>query len=135
MKTGWREMLAGAEFIWRKKVILGASSLDLFAVLLGGATALLPVYADQILHVGPIGLGWLRAAPSLGAFAMAMWLAHRRPLARQLGGLEQMAILEKRGHVPSAPASTPIRSGSDRSRRRPSAPRRTARRAVAPADP
>jgi MFS family permease len=76
----WRDMLAGAEFIWRKKVILGASSLDLFAVLLGGATALLPVYADQILHVGPIGFGWLRAAPSIGAFAMAMWIAHRRPL-------------------------------------------------------
>lgn len=78
----WRDMLAGAEFIWRKKVILGASSLDLFAVLLGGATTLLPVYADQILHVGPVAFGWLRAAPSLGAFAMAMWLAHRAPLER-----------------------------------------------------
>lgn len=77
----WRDMLAGAEFIWRRKVILGASCLDLFAVLLGGATALLPIYADQILHVGPIGFGWLRAAPSLGAIAMAMWLAHRPPLA------------------------------------------------------
>lgn len=81
-RRSWRDMLAGADFIWRKKVILGASSLDLFAVLLGGATALLPVYADQILHVGPIGFGWLRAAPSLGAFAMALWLAHRAPLAR-----------------------------------------------------
>ena len=78
----WREVLAGAEFIWRKKVMLGASSLDLFAVLLGGATALLPVYADQILHVGPAGFGWLRAAPSIGAIAMAMWVAHRPPLAR-----------------------------------------------------
>lgn len=78
----WRDMLAGADFIWRKKVILGASSLDLFAVLLGGATALLPVYADQILHVGPIGFGWLRAAPSIGAFGMALWLAHRAPLER-----------------------------------------------------
>ena len=55
----------------------GASSLDLFAVLLGGATALLPVYADQILHVGPSGFGWLRAAPSLGAITMALWVAHR----------------------------------------------------------
>jgi MFS family permease len=80
VRRTWRDVLAGAEFIWRKKVILGASSLDLFAVLLGGATALLPVYADQILHVGPIGFGWLRAAPSLGAFAMAMWIAHRPPL-------------------------------------------------------
>jgi MFS family permease len=81
LQRTWRDMLAGAEFIWRRKVILGASSLDLFAVLLGGATALLPVYADQILHVGPVGFGWLRAAPSLGALAMALWLAHRPPLA------------------------------------------------------
>ncbi len=78
----WRDMLVGAEFIWKQKVILGASTLDLFAVLLGGATALLPVYADEVLHVGPIGLGWLRAAPSIGAVAMAMWLAHRAPLER-----------------------------------------------------
>lgn len=84
VRRTWRDVLAGGEFIWRKKIILGASSLDLFAVLLGGATALLPIYADQILHVGPIGFGWLRAAPSLGAFAMAMWLAHRAPL-RQPG--------------------------------------------------
>lgn len=78
----WRDVWAGARFIWDRKVILGASTLDLFAVLLGGATALLPIYADRILHVGPVGFGWLRAAPSLGAFAMAMWLAHRPPLAR-----------------------------------------------------
>ncbi|MBC7369912.1 MAG: MFS transporter, partial [Undibacterium sp.] len=78
----WRDMLGGAEFIWKRPVILGASSLDLFAVLLGGATALLPIYAADILHVGPIGLGWLRAAPSIGAFGMAMWLAHRAPLTR-----------------------------------------------------
>lgn len=78
----WRDVFAGAEFIWTKKVILGASTLDLFAVLLGGAVALLPIYADQILHVGPIGFGWLRAAPSMGAFAMAMWIAHRPPLQR-----------------------------------------------------
>ncbi len=78
----WRQALAGAEFIWRKKVILGASSLDLFAVLLGGATTLLPIYADQILHVDAIGFGWLRAAPSFGAFSMAMWLAHRKPLRK-----------------------------------------------------
>jgi MFS family permease len=78
----WRDVLAGAEFIWRKKVILGASSLDLFAVLLGGATALLPIYAEKILQVGPIGFGWLRAAPSLGAVMMAMWIAHRAPMAR-----------------------------------------------------
>jgi MFS family permease len=78
----WRDTLAGAEFIWRKKIILGASSLDLFAVLLGGATTLLPIYADKILHVDAIGFGWLRAAPSIGAFSMAMWIAHRPPLQR-----------------------------------------------------
>lgn len=81
-ERSWRHLLAGADFIWKRKVILGASSLDLFATLLGGAITLLPLYADRILHVGPIGLGWLRAAPSIGAFAMAMWLAHRAPLAR-----------------------------------------------------
>jgi MFS family permease len=81
-RRSWRDMLAGAEFIWNRKVILGASSLDLFAVLLGGATALLPVFAAQILQVGPVGFGWLRAAPSIGAIAMAFWLAHRPPLAR-----------------------------------------------------
>ncbi|MDP3068823.1 MAG: MFS transporter [Opitutaceae bacterium] len=81
-KRSWSDLLAGGRFIWRRKVILGASTLDLFAVLLGGATALLPVYADRILHVGPVGFGWLRAAPSIGAFIMAMWLAHRAPLER-----------------------------------------------------
>ena len=81
VRRTWGDVLAGADFIWRKKVILGASALDLFAVLLGGAVALLPIYADQILQVGPIGFGWLRAAPSIGAFAMAMWIAHRPPLA------------------------------------------------------
>lgn len=80
IRRTWRELFAGADYIWRKKVILGASTLDMFAVLLGGAVTLLPIYADQILHVGPIGFGWLRAAPSIGAFAMAMWIAHRPPL-------------------------------------------------------
>jgi MFS family permease len=78
----WRTLGAGAGFIWRHKEILAASGLDLFAVLLGGAVALLPIYADRILHVGPIGLGWLRAAPSIGAILMAMWLTHSRPMRR-----------------------------------------------------
>ena len=81
-KHRWQDLGVGAAFIWRNKVILGASSLDLFAVLLGGAVALLPIYADQILHVGPVGLGWLRAAPSIGAVGMAVWTAHRAPFAR-----------------------------------------------------
>lgn len=65
----------GFRYIWREKIVLGAISLDLFAVLLGGATALLPVYARDILELGPWGLGLLRAAPGVGAIAVAMWLA------------------------------------------------------------
>ncbi|HEX4339619.1 MAG TPA: MFS transporter [Polyangiaceae bacterium] len=79
-----REVFAGVEYVFRKKIVLGAISLDLFAVLLGGATALLPVYARDILHVGPSGLGALRAAPGLGAAVMAIVLAHR-PLGKRAG--------------------------------------------------
>ncbi|GAC1348168.1 MAG: MFS transporter [Myxococcales bacterium] len=67
-----RDLFAGFRFVWRTEVFLAAITLDLFAVLLGGATALLPIYAKDILHEGPSGLGLLRAAPSLGAFAMAV---------------------------------------------------------------
>ncbi len=74
--------LAGIRFIRSRPVVFGALSLDLFAVLLGGATALLPVYARDILHVGPAGLGWLQAAPSVGALVVALYLAHRPPLRR-----------------------------------------------------
>ncbi|KQT85649.1 MFS transporter [Aurantimonas sp. Leaf443] len=70
-----RTILAGFRFIWHEKIVLGAISLDLFAVLLGGAVALMPVYARDVLHVGPWGLGLLRAAPGIGAIAMAAWLA------------------------------------------------------------
>ena len=63
-------------------VVLGALALDLFSVLFGGATALLPVFADEILHVGPQGLGLLRAAPAAGAVVMSLVLAHRPPLRR-----------------------------------------------------
>ncbi len=76
------EFLAGARFVWRTDLLLAAITLDLFAVLLGGATALLPIYAKDILQVGPTGLGWLRAAPAMGAVVMAFWLAHRRPMRR-----------------------------------------------------
>ena len=71
------DMFEGAHHIWREKTILGALTLDLLAVLFGGATALLPVYAKEILGCGPIGLGALRAAPFVGAFLMAVWLAAR----------------------------------------------------------
>ncbi|RYG62836.1 MFS transporter, partial [bacterium] len=67
-------IVAGFRFIWSEKVVLGAISLDLFAVLLGGAVALLPIYARDILDVGPWGLGLLRAAPGLGAIAMVLYL-------------------------------------------------------------
>ncbi len=77
-------ILAGLHYIWRQKIVLGSISLDLFAVLLGGAVALLPVYASEILKTGPWGLGLLRTAPGLGAAAMAIVLAYR-PLRRQVG--------------------------------------------------
>ena len=79
-----KTILAGLHFIWREKLILGAISLDLFAVLLGGAVALLPVYARVILHTGPWGLGLLRTAPGVGAAVMAVALAHR-PLRGRAG--------------------------------------------------
>jgi MFS family permease len=68
-------VFAGVRFLRGQPVVLGAITLDLFAVLLGGAVALLPVYARDILHAGPIGFGVLRAAPALGATTMAIWLA------------------------------------------------------------
>jgi len=77
-------ILEGLRYIWRNKLILGCMSLDLFAVLLGGAVALLPVYAREILHTGPYGLGVLRAAPGVGAVAVAILLAHY-PLRRKAG--------------------------------------------------
>ncbi|HTS38546.1 MAG TPA: MFS transporter [Candidatus Solibacter sp.] len=80
----FKTVFAGIDFIRRKKLILGAISLDLFAVLLGGAVALLPVYARDILHTGPWGLGLLRTAPGVGAALMAVALAHR-PLRGKSG--------------------------------------------------
>jgi hypothetical protein len=77
-----RSLLAGLRFVFDTELILATITLDLFAVFLGGATALLPIYAKDILQVGPTGLGWLRAAPSVGAFSMALVLAHRPPMRR-----------------------------------------------------
>jgi MFS family permease len=79
-----RTVFAGLHYIWNKKLILGAISLDLFAVMLGGAVALLPVYAREILHTGPWGLGLMRTAPGVGAALMAVLLAHR-PLRGRSG--------------------------------------------------
>jgi MFS family permease len=75
--AGWHSMLEGLRFVWREKIILSAITLDLLAVFFGGAVALLPIFATDILHVGPSGLGWLRAAPALGAGLMSIWLAHQ----------------------------------------------------------
>ena len=79
-----KTVFAGLHYIWNKKLILGAISLDLFAVLLGGAVALLPVYAREILHTGPWGLGLLRTAPGVGAAVMAV-LAGASAVARAIG--------------------------------------------------
>jgi MFS family permease len=75
-------MLEGARHVWREKSVFGALALDLLAVILGGATALMPIYAKDILHVGPVGLGALKAAPFVGAFVIALVLAHRPPFQR-----------------------------------------------------
>jgi MFS family permease len=76
----WKSLMAGLRFVFRRKVILATITLDLFAVLLGGATALMPIFADQILHCGPVGLGWMRAMPAVGAFATALAVAHLPPM-------------------------------------------------------
>ena len=84
LAANWGTLLAGVAFVWQRKLLLGATSLDLFAVLLGGATALLPIYARDILHTGPEGLGLLRAAPAAGALLMSLVLM-RWPLRRHVG--------------------------------------------------
>lgn len=84
LDAGWGAIFEGLRFVWQRKPVLGAISLDLFAVLFGGATALLPVFAADVLKVGPEGLGILRTAPGVGAAVTAIWLA-RRPIARHAG--------------------------------------------------
>src|SRR5437660_3178163 len=79
-ESTWKSLIAGVRFVFSRKVILATITLDLFAVLLGGATALLPIFADQILHVGPVGLGWMRAAPAVGAFGTALLVAYLPPI-------------------------------------------------------
>jgi MFS family permease len=84
LTSHWRHIREGLHYVWTHEVVRGAISLDLFAVLLGGVTALLPVYARDILHAGAHGFGALRAGPAIGAAAMAMLLA-RHPLRRRAG--------------------------------------------------
>jgi len=90
-KMTLESLAAGIRFVKQTKVILAAITLDLFAVLLGGATALLPIFAKDILHVGPDGLGWLRAAPSVGALIVAVAIAHR-PVMRRTGPTLLVAV-------------------------------------------
>ncbi|MBK8630874.1 MAG: MFS transporter [Sphingomonadales bacterium] len=87
-----RLMVDGLRFVWSEHFLLGAITLDLFAVLLGGATAMLPVYARDILHVGTEGLGWLRGAPGAGAAIVALWLAFR-PLKHDVGVKMLLAVV------------------------------------------
>jgi MFS family permease len=83
-KNPWRQMIDGLSYVRQNRLVLGAISLDLFAVLLGGATAMLPVFARDVLDAGPAGLGHLRAAPAVGATLTALWFAWR-PLKRNVG--------------------------------------------------
>ncbi len=81
-----KTVLAGLEYVWKTKLLLGSISLDLFAVLLGGAVALLPIFATDILHEGPRGLGLLRAMPAVGALAVSLWMVIK-PIQRRAGWL------------------------------------------------
>jgi MFS family permease len=83
-RTPFQQMGDGLAYVFQNRIVLGAISLDLFAVLLGGATAMLPIYARDILHVGPSGLGALRAAPAIGALASALWFSFH-PLRQNIG--------------------------------------------------
>ena len=89
--VSWSSVFAGFRYIAQHKVVLGAISLDLFAVLLGGATALLPIFAKDVLQTGPWGLGLLRSAPAIGALATALWLS-AHPLNRRVGYLMFAAV-------------------------------------------
>jgi hypothetical protein len=84
-------ILAGFRYVWKAKLLLGSISLDLFVVLLGGATALLPIFAQDRLHTGPQGLGALRSAPALGALAVSVWMTFR-PISRRPGVLMFMGV-------------------------------------------
>jgi MFS family permease len=90
--VSWDLLIAGLGFIRSRRVVLGAISLDLFAVLLGGATALMPIFARDVFQVGPWGLGLLRTMPAVGALVMALALAHSSLLARRIGRRMLIAV-------------------------------------------
>ena len=87
----WAQMIDGVRYVKRNRLVLGAISLDLVAVLLGGATAMLPIYARDILHAGPEGLGHLRAAPAVGSTLVALWFSFR-PLKQEVGAKMLIAV-------------------------------------------
>jgi len=88
----FHELLVGVKFVAKHPLLLSAMSLDMFAVLFGGVTALLPIFAAEILHVGPQGLGWLRAAPAFGAIWMGFYLI-RKPIGKNAGRTLLAAVL------------------------------------------
>jgi MFS family permease len=94
--VSWHTLLEGLRFVWSRPIVLGAISLDLFAVLFGGATALLPAYAHDVLHAGPTGLGLLRTAPGAGAalcsVALAFWPVRRRVGLWMFGGVAMFGL-------------------------------------------
>ena len=94
-----KTLFAGVHFIRARKDVLGVISLDLFAVLLGGATALLPIFAKDILHTGPWGLGLLRAAPAVGALLMSLWLARHDDAAARGHDHVRVGGRLRRGHA------------------------------------
>lgn len=81
-EISWESVVAGIRFVWKTKLILASITLDMFAVLLGGVTYLLPIFAKDILHVGPLGLGFLQGADAIGATCMAVMLVHLPPMRR-----------------------------------------------------
>jgi MFS family permease len=87
----YEKIKAGIKFVFKNQIILSAISLDLFAVLFGGAVALLPIFADEILHVGTVGLGFLRSAPSIGALLMAVYITHH-PIQRHIGKILLLCV-------------------------------------------
>ena len=89
--TDWKTLSAGFRYIWTQRVILGAISMDLFAVVLGGATALLPVYARDVLDIGPAGLGLLRAGPGIGAISVGLYLM-ANPISNHAGRAMFIAV-------------------------------------------
>ncbi|QJU57364.1 MFS transporter [Sphingomonas sp. AP4-R1] len=90
-RAGLGHLFGGLTYIWKSRLIFAATTLDLFAVLFGGATALLPIYADQVLHVGASGFGVLRSAPAVGAALTGLYLAHR-PLRSRVGAFTFIAV-------------------------------------------